>query len=429
MKDLRAIVLAAGKGTRMKSDIPKVLHTVAGKALIEYAIDLVMAVGSLKICLVLGHQVEGVKKFLQKKGKVFDVAVQKKLLGTADAVRSAAGFFRSHRGHVLILCGDTPLLCNKTVDDLVKRHFKSRAACTLLTAVVEKSDGYGRILRDASGKVTGIREHNDANKIEKNIKEINVGVYCFESGVLFESLKQIKMNPQKKEFYLTDIIGILVKRDVKIESVSTQDWREGLGVNTREDLATAEGILRQRILKSFMLSGVTIVDPQTTYIHEDVKIGTDTTIRPFTVIENDVRIGQRCSIGPFARLRPGSRIANGVEVGNFAEVSRSQIGERSLMKHFGFIGDAEVGRNVNIGAGTVTANFDGKTKNKTIISDQAFIGSDSILVAPVKIGKKAITGAGCVVTKGKIIPDESIVVGVPGKVISKKLNSGNRRHR
>ncbi len=416
--DLRTIILAAGKGTRMKSEIPKVLHKVCGKALIEYVIDAATAAGSLKICLVLGHQIQNVKEYLQQQGKNFDIAVQEKLLGTADAVKSAAKFFHGYNGHVLILCGDTPLLRRQTVKNLVSRHMKTGAACTLLTAMVEKSEGYGRILRDRSGQVTGIREHNDATEAERAIKEINVGIYCFRSDALFDGIAKIKANPLKKEFYLTDIFSILSQNGEKIEGVLAEDDREGLGVNSREDLAVAESILRQRILKDLMLTGVTIVDPQTTYIDEDVTIGRDTVIRPFTIVENNVRIGARCLIGPFARLRPGSRIGNDVEIGNFTEISRSQIGEHSLMKHFGFLGDAQVGENVNIGAGVVTANYDGRTKNKTVIHDQAFVGSDSILVAPVKIGKKATTGAGCVVTGGTVVPDGGVIVGVPGKMIT-----------
>ena len=420
MKDLRAIILAAGKGTRMKSETPKVLHPVCDKPILQYVLDITQSIGSLKTCVVLGHKSSLVKNYL---GKNMATVIQKKLLGTADAVRCAQPALRNYRGQVLILCGDTPLLKKETVRALIAKHKRTNADCTFLTAVVEKPSGYGRIIRGDGRKAMAIREEKDASEYEKNIAEINVGVYCFNSDVLFENLKEIKVNEKKKEFYLTDIIEILSGKGLRVETLETDDYREGLGINSREDLAIAESVLRQRILSDFMLQGVTIIDPQTTSIDANVRIGQDTVIRPFTVIENNVRIGKNCSIGPFTHLRPGTRIGNGVEVGNFAEVSRTRLGNNSRMKHFSFLGDAEVGSNVNIGAGVVTANYDGKNKNKTQILDQAFIGSDSILVAPVRIGKKAMTGAGCVVTKGKRVPDGRIIVGVPGKILDKKGRS------
>ncbi len=416
MGNFPTIILAAGKGTRMKSKVPKILHPVCGKPLIQYVIDTVSAVGSLKICVVIGHQAHSVKKYL---GNKVTTIVQKKLLGTADAVKIAGRYLRNHKGNVLVLCGDTPLLNKNTIKQLIQCHQKSKAICTFLTAFVEDSTRYGRVIRDEKGSPIAIREEKDASRLEKNINEINVGVYCFKGEELLKGLEAIKVNPRKKEYYLTDIIDILSKRGKKIETVTTQDHQEGIGVNTREDLAFVESVVRKRILENFMRQGVTIVDPLTTYIDADAKIGQDTVIRPFTVIENSVRIGRRCIIGPFARLRPGTRIGNNAEVGNFAEISRSELGDYTLMKHFSFLGDAQVGSRVNIGAGTVTANYDGRRKNKTRIRDGAFIGSDSILVAPVTIGKKAITGAGCVVTKGKVVPDKGVVVGVPAKLISK----------
>ena len=417
MKDIRAIVLAAGKGTRMNSETPKVLHPVCGKPILQYVLDVTRSIGSLKTCVVLGHKSELVKDYL---GPQVSTVIQHKLLGTADAVRCAEKALRNYHGQVLILCGDTPLLKKETVQALIVKHKRAGADCTFLTAVVDNPSGYGRIIRGDGRKAMAIREEKDASDYEKNIIEINVGVYCFKSDVLFQNLKEIKVNAKKKEFYLTDIIEILSGKGRRVETVETDDYREGLGINSREDLAVAERILRQRILRDFMLQGVTIIDPQTTYIDRDVKIGQDTVIRPFTVIENNVRIGKNCVIGPFARLRPGTRISDEVQIGNFAEVSRSKIGTRSLMKHFSFLGDADVGAQVNIGAGVVTANYDGKNKNKTTILDNAFVGSDSILVAPVKIGKKAVTGAGCVVTKGTKVPDRGVVVGVPGKILDKK---------
>ncbi len=415
MKNLRTIILAAGKGTRMKSELPKVLHPVYGQPLIRYVVDAAKAVGSLKICVVLGYRYELVRDVLEKN---IETVIQKRLLGTADAVRTTASFLRNFRGDVLILCGDTPLLRKETLQALYNKHRRTKAACTILTSVVAEPKGYGRIIRADGGKVVAIREDKDLSDLEKNIAEINTGVYCFKAEYLTQAIKSIKLNSKKKEFYLTDIVEILAKQEHVVE-VQEADASEGLGINTREDLAVAAGIFRQRILSKFMLDGITITDPDTTYIEANVKIGHDTTIRPFTVIESNVRIGKNCVIGPFTHLRPGTRISNFVEVGNFAEVSRSKLGAHTLMKHFGFLGDAQVGSRVNIGAGTVTANYDGKNKSVTKIDDQAFIGSDSILIAPVKIGKKAVTAAGSVVTKNTRVPEGGMAVGVPARTIRK----------
>jgi len=419
MRDLRTIILAAGKGTRMNSDIPKVLHTVCGKPIIQYVLDRVQAVGSLKTYVILGHQSNVVQAHLPKDVLVLN---QIKLLGTADAVKHAEKYLKSYLGDVLILCGDTPLLNKSVIKSLIRRHRKTNAFCTFLTAVVHDPHGYGRIIRDEKGSVVAIREDKEAIGFERNIAEINVGVYCFKCRELFTWLKEVKSNQRNSEFYLTDIIELFTENGLKVETIETEDPSEGLGINTREDLASAEAILRLRTLKEMMVQGVTIIDPKTTYIDSEVKIGKDTIIRPFTFIENDVRIGNRCVIGPFSRLRQGTRIGHGVEVGNFTEVVRSKIGDKTLMKHFSYLGDVSVGTNVNIGAGTVVANFDGKEKHPSKISDYAFIGSDSVLIAPFKIGKKAVIGAGSVVTKGKNIPDGRLAFGVPARVISKEEN-------
>ncbi|MCK4881882.1 MAG: NTP transferase domain-containing protein [Candidatus Omnitrophica bacterium] len=417
MKELRTIILAAGKGTRMKSDVPKVLHAICGKPIIRYVLDIARALGSLKTYAVLGHKSNKVKEILSD-----DVVVveQPKMLGTADAVKCAENYFQNYRGDVLILCADTPLLDKATVKRVVQHQRKSKTACTFLTAVVHNPKGYGRVIRGNGGRVVAIREDKDAVGFERDIAEINVGVYCCQSKELFNALKEIKMNKKKKEFYLTDIVEFFFEQGLKVSTVETEDPSEGLGVNTREDLAEASAILRQKILKGFMLQGVTIVDPKTTYIDANAKIGYDTVVHPFTFIEKDVRIGSNCQIGPFARIRQGTRIDDKVEIGNFTEVSRTKIGSGTFMKHFSFVGDASIGANANIGAGMVTANFDGQDKHSTKIAEGAFIGSGAILIAPVKIGKKAVIGAGSVVPKGKIIPDGSVAVGVPVKIISKK---------
>lgn len=419
MKKIQTVILAAGKGTRMKSAFPKVLHRVCGQPIIQYVLDVALAVRSFKTGVVVGYQGEKVKAALPP---AVGTVIQQKLLGTADAVKSALPLFKGNEGDLLILCGDTPLLRKETVRGLIRRHQQRQAAATVLTAVVENSFGYGRIIRDKSKQMVAIREENDATPAEKAIREINVGVYCFQQPVLESAIHEIAANARKKEFYLTTIIELLAGQGAKIETYVAGDFQEGLGVNSREDLAVAEGVLRQRILKKLMLSGVTIMDPATTYIAGNARIGRDTIIRPCTIIEEDVRVGTHCRIGPFARLRPGTRIGHDVEVGNFAEVSRSVIGDQSFMKHFSFVGDARLGKQVNVGAGVVTANFDGKNKNTTLVGEGAFIGSDSILVAPVTIGARAVTGAGCVVTKGTRIPAGGVAMGVPAKLVKASRN-------
>ena len=401
----------------MKSDVPKVLHHVCGVPIIQYVLDITKAVGSEKTYVVLGHKSETIQEYLPK-----DLAVveQKKQLGTADAVRSTESQLKSFKGNVLILCGDTPLLTKETIKQIVRKHKSTKAACTFLTGVVHDPQGYGRIIRDQNGQAVAIREDKDAVGLERDIAEINAGVYCFRSQDLFETLKLVKENKLKKEFYLTDVVELLTEKGLKVQTVLTENFTETLGVNSRSDLAQSEAVIRRRILDDLMEKGVSIIDPNTTYIDAGVKIGRDTVIRPFSVIESNVRIGDHCSIGPFARIRPGSKIGNGVQVGNFSEVSRTKIGENSLMKHFGFLGDTTIGSNVNVGAGTVTANYDGKNKNQTKISDDAFIGSDSILVAPVKVGKRSVVGAGSVVVRSNI-PDDHLAVGVPARVTKRRI--------
>ncbi len=419
MRDMRSIILAAGKGTRMKSEVPKVLHTICGEPMINYVLKVVKSVGSFKTYVVLGHKLKLVQQNLPQEIAVIE---QKKQTGTAAAIQCAEKALKNYSGNILILCGDAPLLSKKSLKQLVQKHKKKRAACTFLTTVVHDPQGYGRVIRDLSGVAGAIREDKDASGLEKNIVEINVGVYCFQSKVLFEGLKQIKRNKKKKEFYLTDIIEILYERKQKIETVEIDNPAEGLGINTQEDLAVAEAFIQKRILRNFMLQGVRIMDPNTTYIDADVKIGTDTLIKPFTVIEKGVRIGKKCVIGPFAHLRNDTKVGNDVELGNFTEVVRTKIDDGCFMKHFSYLGDAVVGSNVNIGAGTVVANFDGKNKHVTRIAKKAFIGSGSVLISPVKIGEKAMVGAGSVVTKNKNIPSGSVIMGVPAKIISRRAD-------
>jgi len=418
MANFCSIILAAGKGTRMKSDVPKVLHKICGRPIIEYVLDITRLLRSLKTYVVTGHGADQVRKTI---GGDVEFVLQPELLGTADAVRRVEPYLKNFKGTLLVLCGDTPLLSKDIVRSLLAKHKRSKSAVTVLTALVNNPQGYGRIIRDEDGSFVAIREEKDAAPQEILINEINVGVYCFENHTLFETLKKVRLNPKKKEFYLTDVVELLLSQGKRVDSLITKDAHVAFGVNTRGDLAQAEGIIRHRILEKHMDNGVTIVDPLTTYIDADVKIGHDTVIYPCTVINSDVRIGSNCSIGPFAHLRPGSRIADTVEIGNYTEVSRTTIGSGVFMKHFSFLGDTTVGVKTNIGAGTITANFDGVNKNKTVIGKETFIGCDSILVAPVTIGDKAIIGAGAVVTKNTKVPSGAIARGVPAKIFNRSL--------
>jgi bifunctional UDP-N-acetylglucosamine pyrophosphorylase/glucosamine-1-phosphate N-acetyltransferase len=412
----KAIILAAGKGTRMKSRTPKVLHKICGRTVLDYVLDITKNLRSLKTLVVVGHESRQVRDAV---GGGVEFVQQDRLLGTGDAVNRCAASLKRYRGTILVLCGDTPLLSREIVGLLLKKHRTSQASATVLTANISDPRGYGRIVRDARGRIEAIREQKDASAGEQDIKEINTGVYCFNSPGLFDILKKVKLNPAKKEFYLTDVIELLLARGDAVATLTTQDESSALGVNTREDLALAQSIIRRRILSRHMLSGVTIVDPSTTFIEGGVKIGRDTVIHPMTVIHSDVRIGKNCSIGPMARLRPGTRISDGVEIGNFAEVSRSSLGKGVMQKHFSFLGDARIAGGVNIGAGVVTANFDGKNKSQTTIGPRAFIGSDAVLVAPNKIGAGAVIGAGSVLPKGRNVAAHMVAVGVPARAIKK----------
>ena len=418
------MILAAGTGTRMKSDLPKVLHPIWGRPMIEHLLRTVRSLGSLKeIIVVVALNTPALKKAL----KGTTLALQRNQLGSADALKSARGKLASGKGDILVLCGDTPLLTKETLLALIAKHRKTGAACTCLTAVMQDPTGYGRIVRNDSNEVAKLVEEKSASVYEKATTEINVGAYCFKGEDLFEDLDEIGLNKEKKEYYLTDIISVLHRKKALIATHTIEDEEEALGVNSRIDLARAHGILRRRNLTRFMESGVTIMDTASTFIDEDASIGRDTVIYPGTIIEKDVIIGSRCHVGPHARLRPGTRVKNEAEIGNFAELVRTTVGERTKIKHLSYLGDAIIGKDVNIGAGTITANYDGKNKNQTKIGDGAFIGVGTMLIAPVTIGQKARTGAGCVVTKGNNVSAGSIVVGVPARVLKKPGKKKKRK--
>ncbi len=417
MKNIVCIILAAGKGTRMKSSIPKVLHPICGRPILAYVLDLVQDLKISKSVVVLGHGHEQVKKHITPGIKT---VIQKRPLGTADAVKLALPLLKNFKGSVLVLYADNPLLTKETIKKLISYHKENKAAVTLLTAKMDKPAGCGRILRDKYFSICGIVEEKDADDFQKNIKEVNTGVVCFNKNALAASLKRVKANNRKKEYYLTDVTGILYKNGALIDNVEVADVQETLGVNSRLELSQANSLIRKRINEELMKSGISIVDPDTTFIDYGAKIGADTVIYPFTVIASDVKIGKRCLVGPFVHLREGARLGDDVTLGNFIEIVRSSLNAKTLMKHFGYIGDSSIGKLVNIGAGTVTANFDGLRKSHTVIKDKAFIGSDTVLIAPVKIGRAAKTGAGAIVAKNTNVPDNIVMVGMPAKPLKKK---------
>lgn len=422
MAELISIILAAGKGTRMKSNLPKVLHKICGKPMLGYLLDITRSLSPNQTIVITSHKAEVVEKYLDNGVKVIR---QTRPLGTGDAVKSVKSRLANFDGNVLVLYADTPLIKPRTLKKLLLKHNRSGACCTLLTAVLKNPSGYGRILKDSKGNVLNIVEEKDATPEQRFINEVNVGVYCFRTKDLFKALDKVKPDNKKGEYYLTDTISILADEGQKVGSMPTTNHDEFLGINSRQDMVKAQDVIRFRIMERLMSGGVTIVDPTTTYIENDVKIGPDTIIYPMTMIEHDVTIGKGCEVGPFARIRTGTKLKSNAHIGNYVEVVRSKVGKGSKAKHLTYLGDVTIGRKVNVGAGTIVANYDGK--NKTQVKDGAFIGSGSILIAPVKIGKDAITGAGAVVTKNRNVPDKTIVIGIPARVLKKQRTVRNRK--
>ena len=416
-KNVAAIILAAGEGTRMKSGLPKVMHHICGRPMLGYVLDLVRSLGISRSIPVLGHKYQEVKMALRP-GMKF--AVQRRLLGTADAVRCGLRLLGDFKGTVLVLYGDAPLLKKETLEKLLRHHIENGLDATVLSARIDDPAGYGRMLRDKYSNLCGIREDKDADDFEKEIKEVNTGIICFKKEVLSRALTQIRANNRKREYYLTDAIAVIHKQGGLAESVLIKDVIEAMGINSRKDLARANAVMQRAINEGLMAQGVSIVDPDSSFISYGARIGRDTTIYPFTVIERGVRIGRRCSIGPFAHLKEGTSLSDDVVAGNFLEIVRSSIASKTWAKHFGYIGDSRIGSKVNVGAGCVTANFDGRNKNLTLVGDGAFIGSDTVFIAPVRVGKGARTGAGSVVTKNSKIAPGSTVAGVPARPLRKK---------
>lgn len=430
-----AIILAAGQGTRMKSKIPKVLHKVAGISMLEHVLDTLRKADVNRKIVILGHGAELIEKTLDDE---IEIVYQREQLGTGHAVMQANDLLNVSDKTILVLCGDTPLLKSETINKLEEKHHSSNAVITVLTAVIDDPQGYGRIIRDDKG-IKAIVEEKDASDVEKIVKEINTGTYCFDGAFLKEFLEKLTNNNVQKEYYLTDLVKLAAQEGLRVESFILEDIKESLGINNRVQLAQAEKILRFRTMEKLMLSGVTIIDPQATYIEAGVKIGSDTVVYPGTYLEGNTiigedciigpatrvvasiignnsyvqnsvilesQIGNNCQIGPFAYLRPGTFLEDNVKVGDFVEIKKSKIGKGSKVPHLSYIGDAFVGENVNIGCGTITCNFDGENKHVTKIDDKAFIGSNTNLVAPVSIGKNAVIGAGSTITQD--VPENAL---------------------
>lgn len=441
---LKTLILAAGKGTRMKSDMPKVIHKVNGIPMITKIIDTLSGLNPEENILILGHKKEEVLKVV---GENCDYVLQTEQLGTGHAVIQAKEKLEGYDGDVMILCGDTPLLRESTLKSLYEYHKESGAVTTILTSIYENPFGYGRIVKE-DGLVKAIVEEKEASEEIKKIKEVNAGVYCFNSKELFKALDKIDNNNEKGEYYLTDVIGIQVSENKKVQSFILEDKMEILGVNSKVELAQAGKVLRDRKNRELMEEGVILIDPETTYVEESVKVGRDTVLYPGVVLQGKTVIGENCEIignsriidsvlgnnirvessvieesiledgvtmGPFAHIRPKSLLKEKVHIGNFVEVKKSTLEKGVKAGHLTYLGDAQVGENTNIGAGTITCNYDGVNKFKTVIGRDAFIGSDSMLVAPVNIGEKALIGAGSVITKD--VPSNSLAVSRSKQII------------
>ena len=442
-----AIILAAGKGTRMKSDLPKVLHKVAGISMLEHVFRSVNAINPEKTVTVIGHKAELVEQVLA--GQT-EFVRQTEQLGTGHAVMMAEPVLENLTGQTLVIAGDTPLITGESLKNLIDFHINHKNVATILTAEADDPFGYGRIVRNQHGEVLKIVEQKDASDFEQQIKEINTGTYVFDNARLFEALKNINTNNAQGEYYITDAIGIFRENGEKVGAYTLKDFDESLGVNDRVALATAESVMRRRIHQQHMVNGVSFVNPDATYIDVDVeiapevqveanvtlkgqtKIGVETILTNGTYIVDSV-IGERTvitssmieessvadgvTVGPYAHIRPGSSLAKDVHVGNFVEVKGSSIGENTKAGHLTYIGNSEVGANVNFGAGTITVNYDGQKKYKTIIGDNVFVGSNSTIIAPVELGDNSLVGAGSTITKD--VPADAIALG-RGRQINKE---------
>lgn len=422
-----SLILAAGQGTRIKSDLPKVLHKVCGKEMVNHVIDTMRKANIEDINVIIGKGADLVKEKTSSRNVSY--ALQEEQLGTGHAVKCAIDFLRGKKGVVGVFCGDAPLIKAETVDNLFKIHIENKNSATLLSSIVEDPTGYGRVVRE-NDEVLKIVEHKDCTEEELKINEMNAAIYCFDIEKLLNSLDKLSNNNNQGEYYLTDVIGILKEEGNKVGAV-TIDYEETIGVNSRIQLAEAEGILRNRINSRHMINGVTLIDPSTTYIGDDVEIGRDTIIYPGNVLEGntkigegvilypnsrisnsiilnnveiqssviiDSQIGERTTVGPFAYIRPESVIGSGARIGDFVEIKKSTIGNNTKVSHLTYIGDASVGENCNFGCGTVVVNYDGQKKHKTTIGNNSFIGCNTNLVSPVNVEDNTYIAAGSTIT-------------------------------
>lgn len=446
MKDLAVIVLAAGRSKRMRTEIPKALHKAGGKCLIDRVMDAVKAVSPSSVHVVVGYEKEQIMAHL---GDSVSYAEQKELLGTGHAAWQAVPNLKDENTVMIINC-DMPMITGRELESFCFEHEESGSKISLMSAVVPWESDFGRIIRDKDGNATAIREYRDASEEERKIKEVNLALYLFDRKLFEELVPMISSENDQKEYYLTDLIEMAAERGEKVLSHVCADPDVSRGVNSRSDLAEIDAVIRRKTIERLMDEGVSFTDPSTVYIYGDVKIGIDTVIHPFTFIDGntvigrncvigpsssitDCRVGDRCSIvrsvaisseigndaniGPFSYIRPGNRLADKVKVGDFVELKNSVIGAGTKVPHLSYVGDAELGSKVNIGAGTITCNYDGKNKHRTVIGDNSKIGSNTNLVAPVTVGKNVVTGAGAVVINDAL--DNSTVVGVPAKPINK----------
>lgn len=409
-----AIVLAAGKGTRMKSKKSKLVQKIYGKEVVRRAVENAKKAGVGEIVAVVGYMKEEVMAVLGDKVKY---AVQDEMLGTGHAVLQAKEYLKGKKGKVLVLNGDVPLIRPETLNKLLEKSIENKEYATLLTAIYDNPKGYGRIVRDEGGNVAAIVEEKDTTDEQKEIKEINAGIYCFDIEELLSALENLSPNNAQGEYYITDVIEIMNKKGLKTGAVVVEDNTEILGINDRIQLEMLTKVLQMRINTEYMRKGVTIEDINTTYIYDDVEIGMDTVIHPNTTIKSDVKIGEDCEIGPNAYIREGCRLANNVKIGNFVEIKKTIIGEGTKVPHFIYLGDCEVGEKCNIGCGTITCNYDGFHKSKTIIGNHSFIGSNSNLVAPVNIGDETFIAAGSTITDD--VPDYALAIA-RGRQVNKE---------
>ena len=405
MQDVIAVVLAGGKGTRMKSNKSKLVHKIYGKEIVLRSVENAKKAGIEEIITVVGHQREQVQEVL---GDSVKYAYQEEMLGTGHAVMQARKYLEGKKGKVVVLNGDVPILRPETISTLIEKSTSNKEYATLLTAIYDNPFGYGRIIRDEGGNVEGIVEEKDATELQREIKEINAGIYCFDIEELLKALDLIDNKNASGEYYITDVIQIMNDRGLKTGAVIVEDNTEILGVNDRVQLEIVTKILRMRINAEHMKNGVTIEDSSNTYIYDDVEIGRDTVIHPNTTIKSGVTIGEECEIGPNAYIREGCKLANKVKIGSFVEIKKAIIGEGTKVPHLSYMGDCEIGNKTNIGCGTITCNYDGFRKSKTIIGNNSFIGSNTNLVAPVTVGDNTFVAAGSTITDD--VPEYALAI-------------------